>query len=91
MFCEMRLRFVSFLALVALEWSRHHVRSHVISQIARVDGSKGALVTLERPFSCVLLLHVSFQSKSLNARILAQGASLGLFTRVRLLVSLQVA
>ena len=88
---QMPLPFVSFLALVALEWSRHHVRSHVGFQIARFDGSKIALVTFERPLSCVLLHHVNFQLTSCNARILAHCASLWLFARVRLLVRLQVA
>ena len=71
MSCEMRLRFVSFLALVALEGSRHHVRSCVISHFARLGAGKVALVTSERSFSCVLLHDVVFQLASLNARILA--------------------
>ena len=91
MSCEMRIRFVSFLALVALEWSRHHVRSRVGFQIARLDASKVALVTFERPLSCVLLHHVIFQMTSCNARKLAHCASLWLFTRVCLLVLLQAA
>ena len=88
MSCEFPLRFVSFLALVALEWSRHHVRSHVGFQMARVGGSIVALVTSEWPFSCMLLHHVNFQMTSCNARILAHCASVWLFTRVCLLVSL---
>ena len=91
MFCEFRLPFVSFLALVALEWSRHHVLSHVAFQIARSGASKIAQVTLERPLSCVLLHHVNFQLTSSDARILAPCAYLWLFTRVRHLVGLQVA
>ena len=91
MSCKFPLRFVSFLALVTLEWSRHHVRSHVVFQIARVGGSIVALVTLEWPLSCVFLHHVIFQIASCNARILAHCASMWLFTRVRLLVRLQVA
>ena len=91
MSCEFRLRFVSFLALVALEWSLHHVRSHVVLQMARLDGSIVALVALERSFSCVLLHHVKFQLTCSNARIFAHCASLWLFTGVRLLVLLQVA
>ena len=91
MSCEFPLRFVSFLALVALEWSLHHVRSRVGSQSARLGGSVVTLVTFERPLSCVLLHHVNFQLTSCNARILAHCASLWLFARVRLLVRLQVA
>ena len=67
MSCEFRLRFVSFLALVALEWSRHHVCSHVAFQMARVGGSIVALVTFERPLSCVLLHHVIFEITSCDA------------------------
>ena len=88
---DVLLGFVSFLALVALEWFIHHVRSHVGFQIGRVSGSVVALVTSERSFSCVLLHHVIFQIASCNARILAHCASLWLFTGVRLLVLLQVA
>ena len=91
MSCEIPLQFVSFVALVALEGSLHHVRSRVVFQMVRLGGSKVALVTFERPLSCVLLHHVNFQLRSCNARILAHCASLWLFTRVRLLVSLQVA
>ena len=90
MSCEFRLRFVSFLALVALEWSLHHVRSHVVLQMARLDGSIVALVALERSFSCVLLHHVNFQLTCANARILANCASVWLFARVRQLVRLEV-
>ena len=90
MSCEAPLRFVSFLALVALEWSLHHVCSHVIVQIARLDESKTALVTFERLFSGVLLHHVIFQLTSCDARKLAYCASLWLFTRVHLLVHLQL-
>ena len=90
MSCQMRLRFVSFLALVALEWSRHYVRSRVDFQMARLGGSKVALVTFEWPLSCVLPPHVVFQLTACDARILTNCASLWLFARVRLLVSLQV-
>ena len=89
--CQIRIRFVSFLALVALEWSLHHVRSHVGFQMARLGGCIVALVTLERLLSCVHPHHVSFQMGSCDARILARCASLWLFTRVRLLVRLQAA
>ena len=67
MSCQMRIRFVCFLALVALEWSLHHVRRRVGFQIARLGGSKVALVTTERSFSCVLLHHVNFQIARLGA------------------------
>ena len=91
MFCEVPLRFVVFLALVALERSLHHVSYHVNFQIARLGGSKVALVTSERSFSCVLLHHVDFQIASLNARKVTHCASVWLFTRVRLLVPQHVA
>ena len=90
MSCEFLLRFVSFLALVALEWSRHHVRSRVGFQMARLGGCVVALITFERPFSCVLPHHVKFQVTSCDARKLARCASLWFFTRVRRLVPLQV-
>ena len=40
--CEAPLRFVSYLALVAPEWSLHHVSSHVGFQITRLGGCKVA-------------------------------------------------
>ena len=67
MSCETPLRFVSFLTLVALEWFLHHVRSRVSFQNARFDGCIVALVTFERPLSCVLLHHVIFQLTSCDA------------------------
>ena len=66
------------------------MRLHVPLQIARSSASVGALVTFERLFSDVLP-HVIFQVFSSNARILAYFASVWLFTRVRHLVSLQMA
>ena len=63
----------------------------VLVQITNRDTSIIALVTFERFFSCVLPHHVTFQLCSFNAGILAYCASLWLLTRVRLLVSLQVA
>ena len=74
--CEFPLRFVSFLALVALEWSRHHVRSHVAFQIARVGRNKVALVTFERSLSCVHHHNMEFQITICDARILTRCASL---------------
>ena len=50
-----------------------------------------ALVALERFLFCMLSHYVEFQCTSCDARILARCASLWLFTRVRLLVRLQVA
>ena len=91
MFCETRLRFVSFLALVALEWSRHHVRRHVGFQYVRSSGSKVALVTFERSFSCMLPHHVLFQLTSCDARIFARYAPLRLCTNVNLIMRPQVA
>ena len=91
MSCEFLLRFVSFLALVALEWSLHHVSSHVGFQITRLGGSKVALDTFERSFSCVPLHHMNFHMNFPDTRIFAYCASLWLFTRVCRLVRLQVS
>ena len=44
MSCKMRHRFVSFFALAALEWSLHHVRSHVGFQMAPLGRGKVAQV-----------------------------------------------
>ena len=60
---------------------------HVIFQSARLGGSKVALVTSERSFSCVLLHNVDFQITSCGARKLAHCTSMWLFTRVRLQVA----
>ena len=84
---EVPLRFLCFLALVALEWYLRHVCFYVIFQSARFGGSKVALVTSERSFSCVLLHNVDFQITSFGARKLAHCASMWLFTRVRLQVA----
>ena len=89
--CEAPLRFVSYLALVALEWSLHHVSSHVGFQITRLGGSKVALDTFERSFSCVPLHHMNFHINFPDTRIFAYCASLWLFTRVCRLVRLQVS
>ena len=91
MACETPLLFESFITLVALEWSLPSVPSHVFLQITRSSASIVALVTFERLFSCVHGHYVNFQSASSDARIRAPRASLWLFTRVRFLVSLQVA
>ena len=70
MSCEVPLRFVSFLALVALEWPLHHVSSCVGFQMARVGGSIVALVATEWPLSCVLLHYVKFQTRTSDAQVL---------------------
>ena len=90
MSCEAPFFFESLIALVALEWSLHSMLPHVPLKITRSRASVVALITFERLFSCVLH-HVNFQFRSFNARILAHCASMWLFTRVRLLVLLQVA
>ena len=89
--CEAPLRFVSYLALVALEWSLHHVSSHVGFQMTRLGGSKVALTTFEQSFSCVPLHRMNFQLTSPDTRILAPCAPLWLFTRMRLFVQLKLA
>ena len=91
MFYKTLLMFKDFAALVALEWSFPRVRPHVPLQSTRFSASIVALVTFQRLLSCVHPHHVSFQIARLNARILARGAVLWLFTRVRHLVRLQVA
>ena len=91
MFYKILLLFVGFAALVALKWSFPSVRPHVPLQITSCSASVVALVTFERLLSCVLHHHVNFQTNSLNARIITRCAPVCLFTRVRLLVRLQVA
>ena len=91
MLFESSLVCVSLVALIALEWSLPSVLPHVLLQITRRSASVGALLAFERLLSCVLPHHVKFQITSLNARILACCASVWLFTRVRLLVPLQLA
>ena len=91
MFSKIALLLVSLAALVALEWSFPSVRPHVPLQITSCSASVVALVTFERLLSCVLPHHVNFQMNSSIARIIACCAPVWLFTRVRLLVSLQVA
>ena len=90
MYFELLVPFVSFLAKVALEWSLTSVRPHVTLQITRLIGCIVALVTLERLLFCMLSHYVEFQVTSCDARILARCAALWLFTRVHLLVILQV-
>ena len=91
MLCERSLACVSLVALVALEWSLPSVLPHVLLQITRSSASVVAQVAFERLFSSVLSHYVNFQISRLNARKLACCASLWLFTRVSLLVPLQVA
>ena len=71
MIYKILLIFVSFAALVALEWSLPRVRPHVLLQITSCSANIGALVTFERLLSCVHPHHVFFQSASLNAGIIA--------------------
>ena len=91
MSCKVGFEFVSFMTLVALEWSRLSVRLHVALQITRLSASVDALATLVRLLSCMILHYVEFQFTSSSARILACCASVWLFTGVRHLVPLQVA
>ena len=90
MSCEITLQFVSFVALVALEGSLHHVRSRVVFQMVRLGGSKVALVTSERLFSRVCLL-VPVRLAYFYCFIFTLIAMVRLFTRVCLFVRLQVA
>ena len=90
MFCKIFLCFVSFVALVAIERPLPRVRPHVALQLTRRSASEVALVTLERPFSCVLTHHVGFQIGSFSAGILAHCASVRLFPRVGPFVLLQI-
>ena len=89
--CEANFPFESFIPLVANEWSLHGMRLYVALQITILGASVIALVTFEWFLSCVHPHHVSFQIARLNARIIARCASVWLFTRVRLLVRLQLA
>ena len=91
MACEALLMFERFFTLLALEWSVPRMRSNVLLQMIRTSACVVALVTFERLLSCVLPHHVNFQMNSLNAGKIAQCAPVWLFTRVRLLVPLQVA
>ena len=90
MFCKGRFPFVSFITLVAFEWSLHGMRLHVSLQSIRSSASVVALVTFEWFLLCVHPHHMSFQIARSNARILARGAPLWLFSRVCSLVVLQV-
>ena len=89
MFCEVIFSFESFLALVALEWPLPSVFPRVFLQVTRCRGSVVALLTFEWPFSRMQTHNVNFQGTSCDARILAQCASVWLFSRVRPLVRLQ--
>ena len=87
MACEILLMLERFIASVALE----RFLPSVLVQITDRGTSIVALVTFERLFSGVLPHYVNFQFTSCNTRILASCASLWLFSRVHLLVPLQVA
>ena len=86
MFYKILLIFVSFAALLAVEWSLPRVRPHVPLQMIRSSASEVALGTSQRLLSCVHPHHVSFQIARANARILARCAPVWLFTRVSLVV-----
>ena len=88
---EVPLQCKSFIALVALEESLPSVRLHVPLQRTRRSACVAALVTFERLFSCVLSHDVKLQLSSSNTRVLACRTPVWLFTRVSLLVRLQVA
>ena len=85
MFCKIFLSGVNLAALIALEWSLPSVHPRMPLQITRLSGCIVALVTLERFLLCMLPRYMEFQLASSDARILARGASLWLFTGVRLL------
>ena len=91
MACEALLMFERFTTLAALEWFFPSVLLHVFLQSIRSSASIAALVTFEWLFSGVLSHNMNFQNGSPDARIIARCTSLWLFTRVRLLVRLQVA
>ena len=80
--CEVNFPFEGSITLVALEWSFQGVRLHMTLQDARTSTSVVALVALERLLCCVHPHHVNFQITSCNARIIAQCATLWLFTRL---------
>ena len=88
MFCKIPLFLVSFAAFVALEWSFPTVRSHMASQIRRVGRSEVTLVTLVWLFCCVIRHNVLLQMIDLGAGIIAQCASVRLFSRVGPVMSL---
>ena len=81
----------SFAALVALKRPLPSVRPHVLLQMTINIASMVALVTLVWLFSCMLPHHVYFQSTSPDAGILAQCASVRLFSRVGPFVLHQIA
>ena len=91
MLLERSLASVSLVALITPEWFFPRMLPHVLLQITRRLASIDALITLERLFCCMLSHNVTFQFNSCNARILAQCASLWLFSRVGPCVPLQIA
>ena len=84
------LVFVSFAAVVALEWSFPSVFPLVALQSIRSSTGVAALVTFEWLLSCVLSHHVKFQVTSSIARIIARCARVCFFTRVPLDVRFEV-
>ena len=91
MACEVPLLLEIFITSVALEWFFPSVLPYVFLQSVRSSASVVALVTCERLFSCVLSHDVKLQLSSSNTRVLACRTPVWLFTRVSLLVRLQVA
>ena len=91
MSCKVAFDFVSFITLVALEWSFNSMCVPVPLQITRNSACIVALVTFVRVFTNVLSHHVDFQIPTCNTCKLAQCASVHLFSRVYILVQLQVA
>ena len=91
MVCEAPLLFERFITSVALEWFFPSVLLHVFLQMIRSSAGVVALVTFERLLSCVHPYHVNFQMINCDTGILACCASVWLFTRVSLLVRLQMA
>ena len=91
MFCELVFVFIVFAASVTLEGPllsvRYHMALHMIGRSTNVV----ALVTLVWLFSCVLTHHMSFQSTSSNAGIMAHCASVRLLPRVGPFVLDQIA
>ena len=69
MFSKVAFDFVSFITLVALEWSLNSVRLHVLLQITRKSARILALVTFVRFFTNVLSHRVNFQTATCNCLI----------------------
>ena len=66
MSCKVAFDFVSFITLVALEWSLNSMCLHVLLQITRNRARIVALFTFVRLFSNMLSHHVDFQFTTCN-------------------------